>query len=110
MNLKGMESIVLQLRAQRADFVSQIRHVDAALAVLGKLNGPHGSQLKSVRTMSAAGRKRIAAAQRARWARVRGKAKVATPKRTMSASARRKIAAAQRRRWDKVRAKQKTIH
>jgi len=51
-------------------------------------------------TMSAAGRARIAAAQRARWAKVKGMPK----KRTMSASARRKIAAAQRARWAKVKA------
>jgi hypothetical protein len=106
MNLKGMASIVSELRAQRADFVSQIRHVDAALAVLGKVSGTRVSQAPA-RTISAAGRKRIAAAQRARWAKARGTAKVATPKRTMSASSRRKIAAAQRRRWAKVRAKQK---
>jgi hypothetical protein len=103
MKLKGMESIVSQLRAQRADFVNQIGHIDAALIVLGKVNG-HAQV--ALRTISAAGRKRIAAAQRARWAKVRGKAKVA-PKRTMSASSRRKIAAAQRARWAKVRAKQK---
>src|SRR5713226_4907582 len=69
MGLKGMESIVAELRAQRADFVNQIKHVDAALAVLGKLNGTHVRV--PVRTISAAGRKRIAAAQRARWAKVR---------------------------------------
>jgi hypothetical protein len=60
--------------------------------------------------MSAKGRARIAAAQRARWAKVNGQKKVvpiAKPKRTMSASARRKIAAAQRKRWAKVRAKKK---
>ena len=102
--MKGMESIVSQLRAQRADFVNQIGHIDAALIVLGKLNGTHAQV--PVRTISAAGRKRIAAAQRARWARVRGKA--ATPKQTMSASSRRKIAAAQRARWAKVRAKKKS--
>jgi hypothetical protein len=53
--------------------------------------------------MSAKSRAKIAAAQRARWAKVRVKAKVATPKRTMSASSRRKIAAAQRTRWAKVK-------
>jgi hypothetical protein len=102
MNLKGMESIVSQLRAQRADFVNQIGHIDAALIVLGKVNGRHAQV--AVRTISAAGRKRIAAAQRARWAKVRGKA--ATP-RTMSASSRRKIAAAQRARWARFRNKKK---
>ena len=53
------------------------------------------------------GRKRIAAAQRARGAKVRGKAKVVVPKRTMSAQSRAKIAAAQRARWTTFRAKQK---
>jgi hypothetical protein len=103
MKLKGMESIVAELQAHRAIFVTQIRHVDAALTVLRKVNGTHASQVTAP-TISAAGRKRIAAAQKARWARVKGKAKGA-PKRTMSASSRRKIAAAQRRRWAKVRAK-----
>jgi hypothetical protein len=106
MNLKGMASIVSQLRTQRADFVNQIGHIDAALIVLGKVNGTYASQVP-VRTTSAAGRKRIAAAQRARWAKVRGKAKVATAKRTMSAKSRAKIGAAQRRRWARVRAKRK---
>ena len=99
MKLKAIEAIVSQLRAQRADFVNQIGHIDAALIVLGKVNGTHAQV--AVRTISAAGRRRIAAAQRARWAKVGGKA--ATPKRTMSASSRRKIAAAQRRRWAKFR-------
>jgi hypothetical protein len=99
MHVKGMESIVSQLRAQRADCVNQIGHIDAALIVLGKVNGIHASRV-AVRTISAAGRKRIATAQRARWAKVRGKVK--TPKRTMSSASRRKIAAAQRARWARV--------
>jgi hypothetical protein len=102
MNLRGIEEVVSQLRAQRADFVNQIGHIDAALIVLGKVNGTHAHV--AVRTISAAGRKRIAAAQRARWAKVRGKV---APKRTMSASSRRKIAAAQRARWAKVRAERR---
>ena len=99
--MRGIEAIVSQLRAQRADFIDQIGRIDAALIVLGKLDGTRVSQVP-VRTISAAGRRRIAAAQRARWAKIRGKAKVA-PKRTMSASSRRKIAAAQRARWAKFR-------
>jgi hypothetical protein len=94
-----MESIVSQLRAQREDFVNQIGHIDAALIVLGRVNGTPAQV--PVRTISAAGRKRIAAAQRARWAKVKGKGKAA-PKRTMSASSSRKIAAAQRARWARV--------
>jgi hypothetical protein len=54
--------------------------------------------------ISAAGRQRIAAAQRARWAKIKGRKVVSiTHKRTMSPAARRKIAAAQKARWAKWR-------
>jgi hypothetical protein len=66
------------------------------------------------RTMSAEGRRRISAAARARWAKIRaakGQSAPATSsvpsglkKRTMSLGARRKIAAAARARWAKIRA------
>jgi len=99
-NLSGLVSIVSELRAERTNLVNQLRHVDAALSVLGKLNGGT-SYTKPRRTLSAAARKRISLAQKARWAKraVNGHARVAKPKRTMSAAARRKIAAAQRARW-----------
>jgi hypothetical protein len=51
------------------------------------------------KSMSAAGRARIAAAQRLRWAK-KGKSKV---KRKMSAAGRAKIAAAARARWAKAK-------
>jgi hypothetical protein len=112
-NLKGLESIVSQLREQRTNFVNQLRHVDAALAVLGKLEGGRSytePRRHGRRKMTAKSRKRIAAAQKARRAAWRAKhEKKVTPvvgKRTLSASARRKIAAAQRARWAKVRATQ----
>ena len=37
--LTGLASIVAELRAQRTKLVNELRHVDAALAVLGKLDG-----------------------------------------------------------------------
>ena len=102
-NLKGLEFVISQLRKQRTNFVNQLRHVDAALAVLGKLDGGRSTK---PRRISASGRRRIAAAQKARWAKV-NRLKVvpiAKPgKRTMSASARRKIAAAQKKRWAKLK-------
>jgi hypothetical protein len=56
-------------------------------------------------TMSLAARRKIAAAQRARWAKAKGKAvKPAKKKRTMSAAGRARIAAAARARWAKIRA------
>lgn len=55
--------------------------------------------------MSAAGRARIAAAQRARWAKVKGIKLVpsAPKKRKMSAAAIARIRAAQKARWAKWR-------
>lgn len=70
------------------------------------------------RGLSAAGRARIAAAQKARWAKVKGIAKPATPapvaapapakkKSKISAAGRARIAAAQKARWAKVKAAKK---
>ena len=60
------------------------------------------------RKMSKAGRERIAAAARRRWAKLRKDGKVATKKkgakRKMSKEGRERIAAAARKRWAKVRA------
>jgi hypothetical protein len=104
-NLKGLASIVSQLRIERTNLGNQLSHVDAALSVLGKLNG--GSYTKPRRTLSASARRRISLAQKARWAKRKTSGQAARPKRTISASARRKIAAAQRARWARVKAAQK---
>jgi hypothetical protein len=112
--LKGLESIVTELRAERAHLVNNLRHVDAALAVLGKLEeGKFATE--SRRTVSAAARRKMAAAQKARWERVKnqspsaasGRSGAGTAKRGPSAAARRKMAAAQRARWARVRAEAK---
>jgi hypothetical protein len=105
--VQGLVSVVLQLREQRTNLVNDLKHLDAALSVLGKLNGGK-AEAEPRRTLSASARKKIAAAQRLRWAKVRAQnvvtIKGAKPvKRTMSAAARRKIAAAQRARWAKVK-------
>jgi len=59
--------------------------------------------------MSAAGRARIAAAQRARWAKLKGKVVsiTARKKRKLSASALAHIRAAQKARWAKWRRERK---
>lgn len=66
-----------------------------------------GKVFKARRKMSAAAKAKIAAAARARWAKVRGSkpvAKMQKAKRQMSAAARRKIAAAAKARWAKAKA------
>ena len=117
--LAGLSSIVLELTAERANLVNELKHVDAAISVLGKVNGGsvHAKANPGTRTISAASRRKMAQAQKARWAKVRkesqlvvGAAKTtgsAPVKRIMSPAARRKIAAAQRARWAKIRAGKK---
>ena len=103
-NLKGLASIVSELRVVRTNLANQLRHVDAALSVLGKLNGG-SSYTKPRRTLSASARKRMSLAQKARWAKANGQAP--KPKRTISAAGKKRIAAAQRARWAKLKAQQK---
>src|ERR1700674_1275601 len=99
--LKGLEKIVTELRTERAHLVSNLRHVDAALAVLGKLEGGRFAT-ESRGPLSESARRRISLAQRLRWAKIKtrstiapgGKTSTTKPKRTLSAAARRKIAAA----------------
>ena len=55
--------------------------------------------------ISAAGRARIAAAQRARWAKLKGSRKgAAKPRRKMSAAARKRLAQMAKARWAKAKA------
>ena len=53
--------------------------------------------------MSAAARRKISLAQRARWKKQKSGAQSVKPKRTVSAASRRKMAAAQKARWAKIK-------
>ena len=104
--LANLSGIVKQLSKERDRLHQQLSGLNAALeAFAGVYRGNNG--IKPGRTVSAKGRASIAAAQRARWAKVRGQMSESRsdskPKRTMSASARRKMAVAQRARWAKVK-------
>ena len=91
----GNLSVVVQwLKRERDRAQKEVQRLDAALVALGS-----GSSNGASRIMSAAGRRRISMAQKARWAKQR----TGKPKRTISAAGRRRIAAAQRARWAKVR-------
>jgi len=114
-HLDGLVRIVKELRVERTNLVNELKHVDAALAVLGKLDGG-SSYTKPRRTLSASARKRISLAQKKRWAQARNgsqQAKTATgsapakPSRTISAAGKKRIAAATRARWAKFRAAKK---
>jgi hypothetical protein len=71
-----MQSVVSQLQKERTRLEDELRRITAALVAFGNVS-MHGSRPKAAvatrkkRTNSAAGRKRIAAAQKARWAKWR---------------------------------------
>jgi hypothetical protein len=103
-SLKGLASFVAELKSTRKSLADEIHHIDAALTVLGKMGGGN-RYTRPGRIMSAAARRKISLAQKARWAKTNGQAGQAPKrKRNMSAGGRKRIAAAQRARWAKVRA------
>jgi hypothetical protein len=104
-----LNDIVQQLKKEQERLSRELHAVGAALTAFG---ATYVNQRPTRSRLSPAARARIAAAQRARWAKVRangGQKKVVTmPKKAISAATRRKIAAAQKARWEKVRAQKKS--
>jgi len=101
--MANIAAIVKELQQER----DRLEQAIAALAPLAgeyKTSAIRGGATR--RTLSAAARRRISIAQKARWAKARG-SKAPAPVRIMSQAARNKIAAAQRARWAKTRAEQK---
>ena len=95
--MKNMFVVVRQLKNERQHIQKQLKRIDEALAALG--SNSNGTS----RTMSAAGRRRISLAQKARWAKQKAMGQTPKPKHTISAAGRKRIAAAQRARWAKVK-------
>ena len=109
--MDNLTGIIRLLKNEQDRLTKELRGIGAALAAFGKAYGTE----TGTRKVSASARARMAAAQKARWAKAREASgtqeKVAgkVPKRVMSAAARKKIAAAQRARWAKVKAGKKTV-
>jgi hypothetical protein len=115
----NLNNALQQLREERKQAQSHVEKLDTAISVIESLNGSgsFGKAAQPTRVISQASRRKMAQAQRARWARARngsqpvvGAAKTtssAPVKHTMSPAARRKIAAFQRARWAKIKGQQK---
>jgi hypothetical protein len=114
----NLGSALQVLRAERKQAQSHVEKLDTAISVIESLNGSgtFGTTKQPTRIISQASRRKMARAQRARWAKARTESEPAETrkttgsapvKHTMSASARRKIAAFQRARWAKSKAQQK---
>jgi hypothetical protein len=113
-----LNNALQELHAERKQAQARVESIDQAISMIESLNGSGtvGRANQPTRIISAASRRKMAQAQRARWVRARKESKPAETtkatasapvKRTMSAAARRKIAAFQRARWAKVKAQQK---
>ena len=105
--MANLTSVIKELEQERKRLSIQLKRISQALSLLSGTSS-NGTR----RTMSAAGRARIAAAQRARWAKMKTKRfKVVSMRahkgRIMSPAARRRIVAAQKARWAKWRKAQK---
>lgn len=111
--MSNLGNVLEALREEHKEAAHHVAKLDAVISAIEGIVGHNGSAVSNSGarsgTMSAAGRARIAAAQRARWAKHKKEsqpgigASLNRVKRTMSASARRKIAAAQRARWAKLK-------
>jgi hypothetical protein len=104
--MSNLAGVVRLLKKEQDRLTTELRGIGAALAAFGQAYGKG----TGTRKLSKSARARIAAAQRARWAKFRATAKVVPirGKRTLSAAARKKIAAAQKARWARVKAEKKT--
>ena len=90
-----------------ADLKEKIEALNTELASILGTPPSVSTNAPKKRGMSVAGRAAIAAAQKARWAKIKGEkpaAKMPATRRKMSAAARAKIAAAAKARWAKAKA------
>jgi hypothetical protein len=96
------------VKEQIAALEDELQSIVRGGAGRARNGAPTASRMRRNR-MSAAGRARIIAAQRARWAKYkkshsRGRSASAVKRRTLSAAAKAKIAAAARARWARAKA------
>jgi hypothetical protein len=118
--MSNLTAAIQELREERKQAQAHVEKLDRAILVMESLNGSGSSQKTNqpVRVISAASRRKMAQAQKARWAKIKketkpavgaAKTKGSAPAKphTMSAAARKKIAAAQKARWAKIKAGQK---
>ncbi len=86
--MNNVTGLVRMLRQEQERLTKELRGIGAALAAFGNAYGKG----TGTRKVSATARARMAAAQRARWAKVRETAKVVPvpDKRTLSAAARKR--------------------
>ena len=101
--MANLSGIVQVLKDERDRIEKQLSALNAALTAFVGVYGGRTTAISTAKPkhhVSAAARRKMSLAQKARWAKATAK-----PVRRMSAAARRKIAVAQRARWAKLKAK-----
>ena len=77
--MANIASALRELQEERSFTARKLKQLDEAISVLGKISGRHGRaplanvKARARRPLSAKARRRIAAAQRARWAKWRAR-------------------------------------
>ena len=117
--MSNLDNALRELREKRSRAQIEIDKLDQIISGIESLNGASPAPSKTTepkRIISAVSRRKMALAQKARWARIRkGSQPVvavakptgsAMPKRKISAAGRKRIASAQRARWAKLKAEQ----
>ena len=101
--MSTLASVLNQLEQERIRLAARLHGLTEAISALTGLSENRSGRISS------AGRARIAAAQRARWANAKGQRGVSSArrKRTLSAAAIARIRTAQKQRWAKWRKQQK---
>src|SRR5262249_34687566 len=117
--MASLDNVLKQLRQERNQAQSEVQKLEKAISAIegltGKSLGTRANGTRPKKTMSAASRRKIALAQRARWAKFRKQSQTAAPakplsigsaKGRLSPEGRKRIAAAARARWARVKAHQ----
>ena len=104
--MSNLENALRELREKRSHAQIEIDKLDQIISGIESLNG-RGSAVPSKtaqpkRIISAASRRKMALAQKARWASIRKKSQPAVTKSTGSAPAKRKISAAARKKMSEA--------
>jgi hypothetical protein len=117
--MASLDNVLRQLRDEHNHAQSEVQKLEKAISAIEGLSrgsGVAANGTRRTRTMSAAARRRIAQAQKARWAKLRKASKPAATASTsggirrrrprLSAEGRKRIAAAAKARWARARAQQ----
>ena len=116
--MSNLDNALRELREKRSHAQIEIEKLDQVISGIESLNGTGAASSKTApakRFISLASRRKMARAQKARWASIRknsqpmlvAKTGSAPAKRKISAAGRKRIAAAQKARWAKLRAQEK---